>query len=306
VLSPIDLTTLSVRHVTTYRYRRPVAFGEHRMMFRPRDSYDQRLLSCDLDISPRPTELRWIHDPFGNCVSIARFRRKARELRFESSIVLDHAPEKGPDVRLEEYARAYPFPYHPDELPDLAPSIERRYEDPNGDIERWVRRFLRQGAPTPTGELLKTLTYAIKEGFTYVRRSESGTWTPVTTLALGRGSCRDLALLMIEAARALGLAARFVSGYIYVPDRDAPTRLGGGSTHAWCQVYLPGAGWVEFDPTNGIVGNADLIRVAVARDPAQAVPLTGTWYGEPGDDLGMEVEVQVTSDESGRRVTDAA
>jgi transglutaminase-like putative cysteine protease len=306
VLSPIDLTTLSVRHVTTYRYRRPVAFGEHRMMFRPRDSYDQRLLSCDLDISPRPAELRWIHDPFGNCVSIARFRRKARELRFESSIVLDHAPEKGPDVRLEEYARAYPFPYHPDELPDLAPSIERRYEDPNGDIERWVRRFLRQGAPTPTGELLKTLTYAIKEGFTYVRRSESGTWTPVTTLALGRGSCRDLALLMIEAARALGLAARFVSGYIYVPDRDAPTRLGGGSTHAWCQVYLPGAGWVEFDPTNGIVGNADLIRVAVARDPAQAVPLTGTWYGEPGDDLGMEVEVQVTSDESGRRVTDAA
>ena len=306
MLSPIDLTTLSVRHVTTYRYRRPVAFGEHRMMFRPRDSYDQRLLSCDLDISPRPAELRWIHDPFGNCVSIARFRRKARELRFESSIVLDHAPEKGPDVRLEGYARAYPFPYHPDELPDLAPSIERRYEDPNGDIERWVRRFLRQGAPTPTGELLKTLTYAIKEGFTYVRRSESGTWTPVATLALGRGSCRDLALLMIEAARALGLAARFVSGYIYVPDRDAPTRLGGGSTHAWCQVYLPGAGWVEFDPTNGIVGNADLIRVAVARDPAQAVPLSGTWYGEPGDDLGMEVEVQVTSDESGRRVTDAA
>jgi transglutaminase-like putative cysteine protease len=306
VLSPINLTTLSVRHVTTYRYRRPVAFGEHRMMFRPRDSYDQRLLSCDLDISPRPAELRWIHDPFGNCVSIARFTRKARELRFESSIVLDHAPEKGPDVRLEEYARAYPFPYHPDELPDLAPSIERRYEDPNGDIERWVRRFLRQGAPTPTGELLKTLTYAIKEGFTYVRRAESGTWTPVTTLALGRGSCRDLALLMIEAARALGLAARFVSGYIYVPDRDAPTRLGGGSTHAWCQVYLPGAGWVEFDPTNGIVGNADLIRVAVARDPGQAVPLSGTWYGEPGDDLGMEVEVQVTSDESGRRVTDAA
>lgn len=306
MLSPINLTTLSVRHVTTYRYRRPVAFGEHRMMFRPRDSYDQRLLSCDLDISPRPAELRWIHDPFGNCVSIARFTRKARELRFESSIVLDHAPEKGPDVRLEEYARAYPFPYHPDELPDLAPSIERRYEDPNGDIERWVRRFLRQGAPTPTGELLKTLTYAIKEGFTYVRRAESGTWTPVTTLALGRGSCRDLALLMIEAARALGLAARFVSGYIYVPDRDAPTRLGGGSTHAWCQVYLPGAGWVEFDPTNGIVGNADLIRVAVARDPGQAVPLSGTWYGEPGDDLGMEVEVQVTSDESGRRVTDAA
>jgi transglutaminase-like putative cysteine protease len=111
---------------------------------------------------------------------------------------------------------------------------------------------------------------------------------------------------MMEAVRALGLAARFVSGYIYVPDRDGPTRLGGGSTHAWCQVYLPGAGWVEFDPTNGIVGNADLIRVAVARDPGQAIPLTGTWYGEPGDDLGMTVEVQVTSDRETQQATNAA
>ena len=295
--SPSDVTTLSVRHVTTYRYRRPVAFGEHRMMFRPRDSYDQRLVSCELAISPRPAELRWIHDPFGNCVSIARFTRKARELRFESSIVLDHAPEKGPDVRLEEYARAYPFPYHPDELADLAPSIERRYEDPNGDIERWVRRFLRQGAPTPTGELLKTLTYAIKEGFTYNRRSETGVQDPVTTLQLNRGSCRDFAILMIEAVRALGLAARFVSGYIYIPSPDGSGHVGGGSTHAWCQVYLPGAGWVEFDPTNGIIGNRDLVRIAVARDPRQAVPLSGTWTGEPSDFLGMSVEVSVTSPE---------
>ena len=139
-----------------------------------------------------------------------------------------------------------------------------------------------------------------------MRRPESGTWNPATTLSLGRGSCRDLALLMMEAVRSLGFAARFVTGYIYVPDRDGPARLGGGSTHAWCQVYLPGAGWVEFDPTNGIVGNADLIRVAVARDPGQAIPLSGTWYGEPGDDLGMSVEVQVTSDRDTRQVTDAA
>jgi transglutaminase-like putative cysteine protease len=300
------VTTLSVRHVTTYRYRRPVRFGEHRLLFRPRDSYDQKLLSCDLQITPRPAELRWIHDPFGNCVAIARFDRKAPELRFESAIVLDHSPERTPDLRLESYARTYPFAYDPDEMPDLAPSIERRYPDPDQQVDRWARKFLRHGAPTPTGELLKTLTYAIKESFVYARRPESGTWNPVTTLSLGRGSCRDLALLMMEAVRALGFAARFVSGYIYVPDRDGPTRLGGGSTHAWCQVYLPGAGWVEFDPTNGIVGNADLIRVAVARDPGQAIPLTGTWYGDPGDDLGMSVEVQVTSDRETQQVTDAA
>ena len=158
-----------------------------------------------------------------------------------------------------------------------------------------MRRFLRQGRPTATGELLKTLTYGIKESLAYSHRAEGGTHAPLTTLNLGKGSCRDLALLMMEAVRCLGLAARFVSGYIYLPARDEGTYLGGGSTHAWCQVYLPGAGWVEFDPTNGIIGNRDLIRVAVARDPAQAVPLTGTFFGNAEDDLGMSVEVQVTA-----------
>jgi transglutaminase-like putative cysteine protease len=140
-----------------------------------------------------------------------------------------------------------------------------------------------------------TLTYAIKESFTYTRRSETGIQDPLTTMRLNRGSCRDFAILMIEAVRALGLAARFVSGYIYSPSLDGSGHVGGGSTHAWCQVYLPGAGWVEFDPTNGIIGNRDLIRIAVARDPRQAVPLSGTWTGEPSDFLEMSVEVNVTS-----------
>jgi transglutaminase-like putative cysteine protease len=162
-------------------------------------------------------------------------------------------------------------------------------------VERWVRRFLRKGRPTDTGMLLMTLTYAFKESFTYERRSEPGTRPPALTLKLGRGSCRDLALLMIEGLRALGLAARFVSGYLYVPARDGARYRGGGSTHAWVQVYLPGAGWVEFDPTNAIVGNRDLIRVAVARDPAQAVPLSGSYFGDAGDFLDMAVEVSVRS-----------
>ena len=289
------MTILSVRHVTTYRYSRPVAFGEHRMMFRPRDSYDQKLIAAEVEITPEPAHFRWIHDAFGNCVAIASFAGQARELRFESRMRLDHAPARAPDFQIEEYAKTYPFSYEADELPDLLPSIERRYPDPERQLERWVRKFLRQGRPTATGELLKTLTYGIKEGFAYERRSEGGTHAPLTTLNLRRGSCRDLALLMMEAVRCLGFAARFVSGYIYVPDRDEATYLGGGSTHAWCQVYLPGAGWVEFDPTNGIIGNRDLIRVAVARDPAQAVPLAGTFFGDSADELGMSVEVQVTT-----------
>ena len=141
-----------------------------------------------------------------------------------------------------------------------------------------------------------TLTYAFKESFTYERRSEPGTRPPALTLKLGRGSCRDLALLMIEALRCLGLAARFVSGYLYVPSRDGPRYRGGGSTHAWCEVYLPGAGWVEFDPTNAIVGNRDLIRVAVARDPSQAIPLSGSYFGAADDFREMTVEVKVRSE----------
>lgn len=285
---------LTVKHVTTYAYSRPVGLGEHRMMLRPRDSYDQRLTSATLDIDPQPHNLTWIHDVFDNCVAIASFTGQTRRLRFESNITLDHTPFNGPEFLLEERARFYPFSYSAEEMPDLARSVERHYLDSSSELDRWVRRFIHQGRPTETGALLMTLTYAMKEGFSYERRTESGTQTPLQTLERRRGSCRDFAVLMMEAARTLGLAARFVSGYIYVPERDSGESYhGGGSTHAWCQVYLPGAGWVEFDPTNGIVGNRDLVRVAVARDARQAVPLSGSFFGEAADQEGMVVSVNV-------------
>ena len=293
------MTLLSVRHVTTYTYKRPVRFGEHRMLFRPRDSYDQKLLEARLQITPTPSNVRWVHDAFGNCVTIAVFSGvESDELRFESNIWLDHSPSNTPAFQIEDYARTYPFSYAADEMPDLAPAIARQYPDPDGAVERWVRRFLRAGDHTDTGTLLMTLTSAFRETFTYERRSELGTRPPALTLKLGRGSCRDLALLMIEGLRALGLAARFVSGYLYVPGRDGPRYRGGGSTHAWCEVYLPGAGWVEFDPTNAIVGNRDLIRVAVARDPSQAIPLFGSYFGAADDFEGMKVEVRVRAEAS--------
>jgi transglutaminase-like putative cysteine protease len=150
-----------------------------------------------------------------------------------------------------------------------------------------------------------TLCNAIHESFSYDRRLKGATQSPRETLQRRRGACRDFAVLMVEAVRSLGFAARFVSGYVYVPDRDGSTRLGGGSTHAWCQVYLPGAGWVEFDPTNGIVGNRDLIRVAVARTPRQAIPLVGTYTGNPEDFLEMDVQVNVTTSKQGQEAAPA-
>ncbi|MBY4630878.1 transglutaminase family protein [Rhizobium croatiense] len=289
------MTIFTVRHITAYRYRREVDFGEHRLMFRPRDSFDQRLIEASLKTYPEQSHVRWIHDVFGNCVALVDFSRPSSELRFETWITLDHTPQLAPDIRIDEAALTYPFSYDKDEIADLAPAMQRHYPDPGDEIGRWARRFVRLGHPTETGHLLMTLCYAIRESFVYARRHEHGTQAPLDTLHLRSGTCRDFALLMMEAARTLGLAARFVSGYVYVPDRDGSTVLGGGSTHAWCQVYLPGAGWAEFDPTNGIVGNRDLIRVAVARDPRQAVPLSGSYDGNGSDFDSMTVQVNVTT-----------
>jgi transglutaminase-like putative cysteine protease len=289
------MTLYTVHHSTVYRYRRPVKLGQHQMLFRPRDSFDQRLLDCRLVVRPEPAEIRWIHDVFGNCLTLIDFNTNAEMLEFETTIRLEHTPENSPDFRIEEYAREHPFIYDKGELPDLEPYIRRQFPD-DRSIEDWLCRFMELGQIQPTGQLLMTLNEAIAESFSYQRRTSRGTQTPAETLRSQQGTCRDFALLMIEAVRLLGFAARFITGYVYVPDRDGPVRLGGGSTHAWCSIYVPGSGWVEFDPTNGIVGNRELIRVGVARNPGQAVPLSGSYWGEPDDDAGMEVAVNVKSE----------
>jgi transglutaminase-like putative cysteine protease len=290
------MTVFTVHHATTYRYSQPVKLGPHQLMFRPRDSFDQRLLDFRLTVTPEPLDVRWIHDVFGNCVTLIDFDASCRELAFETTIRLDHSPGNAPDFRIADYARVHPFRYAEEELPDLSACMRRHHED-DGQLNDWLDKFLSKRADQPTGQLLMTLNQAIAQSFSYQRRTARGTQTPAETLRKQNGTCRDLALLMMEAARSLGFAARFVTGYVYVPDRDGPARLGGGSTHAWCQIYVPGSGWIEFDPTNGIVGNRDLIRVAVTRTPDQAVPLSGSYWGRADDQLGMEVSVNVkTSD----------
>lgn len=290
------MTIFSVRHTTVYRYKKPVAFGPHRLMFRPRDSFDQTLLSCSLDIFPQPASVRWIHDVFGNCIALIDISAQSSELRFETAIRLNHTMQVPVDLEMDTQALSFPFAYDEDEATDLEPTILRHFPDPDDEVGKWTRQFVPFAETARTGHVLMTLCYAIRESFRYSRRTEHGTQTPRETLQLRSGTCRDFALLMMEATRSLGLAARFVTGYIYVPDRDGSVTLGGGSTHAWCQVYLPGAGWVEFDPTNGIVGNRDLIRVGVARDPRQAIPLSGSYDGGPRDFDSMQVQVNVTTD----------
>jgi transglutaminase-like putative cysteine protease len=295
---------LSIRHLTRYRYRNPVALGEHRMMFRPREGHDQRILSCDVQISPVPARLRYVHDVFGNSVGVVGFKGRHRALTFESSVRLEHTPASAfadLDGDMEVYTGAAPFAYSAQDLPDLAQSMQRLHPDPQGLVDQWARRFVRRAGATPLQTLLSEMTQAIYAEFKYSKRLEMGSQTPLQTLELRSGSCRDYAILMIEAVRSLGLAARFVSGYIYSPHRSPSHRgrIGGGHTHAWVRVYLPACGWVEFDPTNGIVGNTDLVRVAVARDPRQAVPLHGTWAGSPTDYLGMDVEVDVRAEIEG-------
>jgi transglutaminase-like putative cysteine protease len=290
------MSFLAIRHVTTYRYANPVNLGDHRMMLRPRDSHDLRLLGTRLNIEPQPSSLRWLYDVFGNSIAIASFSGSTTQLRFESAIELEHFESTGSDCPLETYAETFPFSYSADEVPDLTRCIERHYSDPLREVDLWARRFERTDGRSNTLPLLTAMTQFVKQsGFKYIAREAEGVQIPAQTLRLRSGTCRDFALLMMEGARALGLAARFVSGYVYSPAADDGNTIHGGSTHAWVQIYLPGSGWMEFDPTNGIVGNRDLIRVAIVRDPSQAVPISGSWTGKGTDFLGMSVEVSVTS-----------
>jgi transglutaminase-like putative cysteine protease len=286
---------LTIHHNTEYRYARPVAFGEHRIMLRPRDGHDLRVLSSRLDIVPRPMRLRWIHDVFGNSVAIATFDERAENLTFTSIVTVEHNPAEEFALTADDPAYFYPFLYDQEEFPDLERYIEPQYSDPDGELSAWARNFLDAEAPTPTFNILSGMTHRIRETFTYRKRHEHGTQHPLDTLQTGSGTCRDYALFMIEALRRLGIAARFVSGYLFVHGDRGHGYVGGGSTHAWVQVYLPSAGWIEFDPTNGIIGTRDLVRVAVARDPRQAIPLHGTYLGPADAFTGMEVNISVVS-----------
>ncbi len=309
-------------HTTVYRYAVPVTFGEHRVVFRPRDSHDLRVLATDLEISP-DASVRMIQDPYSNSVALVQPLVSASELSITCSFSIEHAHTNNLELPLSPSAEIYPFAYSLADRFDLEHYLRPHYDDEEGQLTNWSRQFLSKTGPTYTRQMLVQMNRMIRENFSYESRDEEGTQTPLETLEAGSGTCRDFALLMMEAARHLGIATRFVSGYLYDPaldlddhgkvaaaaaqgrswiapdapvvapgDAPIPT-VGAGATHAWMQAYLPGAGWVPFDPTNNLLGGTQLIRVAVARDPNQAAPVSGSWFGESDAYLGMDVQVQV-------------
>ncbi len=284
-----------ITHTTHYRYAQPVSLGEHQILFRPRDSHDLRVLATGMRVTPEPVDIRLYQDVYSNSIALVQPQSPAAELKLECSFSVEHTGTRALDLPIRPGAESYPFAYDDEERLVLRHYLTPYYNDPTGELRAWARRFVPEGGAIGTRELLVEMTRFIRATMHYRARFIRGVQTPYDTLRLTSGCCRDFATLMIEAVRHLGYAACFVSGYLYTPwlDNGAQRRVGAGSTHAWLQVYLPGAGWIPFDPTNNLIGGTDLIRVGVARHASHALPVTGTWNGFAGDYLGMEVDVQV-------------
>jgi transglutaminase-like putative cysteine protease len=283
---------LRIHHKTTYRFRQPVSLWPHRLLLRPRENRDLRLMSHTLTITPAAT-LTWAQDVFGNAVGVAAFAGTTDMLTIESvaDILLNAA--EWPVFDIAASAISYPFRYSDDEWTDLGALTVMQYADPTGQLRDWARGFIRSN-PTDTLSLLKDLSAGVAERVRYQSREVEGTQTPIHTLDRGWGSCRDFAVLLVESVRSLGFGARIVSGYVHNPNQDTIGSSAGGSTHAWAEVYVPGAGWITFDPTNRSVGGAHLIPVAAGRDIRQVMPVAGSFIGASDAFQGMEVAVQVT------------
>ncbi|MGO4171247.1 transglutaminase family protein [Bosea sp. TAF32] len=283
---------LRIRHATTYRYAQPVAFGPHRLMLRPRDSFDLRVVDTALSISPSAS-LSWMHDAYGNPVAIANFEGEADTLDIVSTLILQRFGPAIPRSEIKPGTALTGVVYGENERSVLQPFLALASADPDKMLDRWLADF-RARTGQGSGHLLRDLAHALHDALSYTTRFDEGTQHPVDTLESGFGSCRDYAWLFIELARRMGFAARFVTGYIHdrSPD-DALLTSAVGLTHAWADVFIPGDGWVEFDPTNDLVADRQLLRVAVARVPEDASPIAGSFTGPAGSFLGLSVGVSI-------------
>ncbi len=285
------MPVLNITHRTEYRYASAVAPGPHRMMLRPRETRELRLLSFDLIVQPEAT-VTWSHDVGGNSVAIASFSGLTDTLLIESRLTVDLSAQAWPVFDIAAEAQRYPFRYSDEDWTDLGALARPQYADMQGRLSDWVEGFVMQRS-TDTLSLLQDVSNGVSSRISYQSREVEGTQGPLETLDLGWGSCRDIAVLFAEAVRTLGFGARIVSGYLFDASLGLIGSAGAGSTHAWVEVFVPGAGWISFDPTNRSMGSANLIPVAAARHITQVAPVTGSFVGRPGDLLEMAVQVTV-------------
>ena len=289
------MTRLSIRHETIYRYGQAVSFGPHRLMIRPRDSHADRIVEASLELYP-PGDTRWVYDALGNCICWYQPQGMSTELSIVSNLVIDRFPAPLEMLPVVDPHTAMPIVYGLADRVVLNPFVVP-VTDVDPVVLEWVRRHMGQ-ADEPAMDFLTRLTQSIHAEFAYGERYAPGVQTPGETISRGAGTCRDFAWLMIEALRRLGYATRFVTGYLYSARLDTPQSDGGhrgaGATHAWCDVFLPGLGWMEFDPTNGLVESPDLIRVGATRTPEEAAPISGGIIGDPrGCEMSVSVEVHM-------------
>ena len=277
---------LRIQHRTTYRYAEKVHFGPHRIMVRPREGHDIQIEQSRLEVSPA-NRVQWSQDVYGNNLALVHFTEPASELVIYSDLVLHHLETNPFDFFLEPAAVNYPFTYEAETSLELAGLLHLVYAEDAAVVRDWLGQFWHPGQKVDTLVLLQQINSAIQNSFVYQVRDEQGVQTPGETLKKKKGSCRDFATLFLEACRCLGLAARFVSGYML----SGATGLG-ASTHAWAEVYLPGGGWKGFDPTMGLLTTSQHVPVAVSRHPENAMPVTGSYLGA-AKSLGIEVDVRV-------------
>lgn len=250
-----------------------------------------RLHSHDVTIAPSG-QLTWAHDVFGNTVAAANFADTTSKLIIESVADVELNAEAWPIFSIAASAVSYPFQYSDNDKISLGALTDQEFIEDAAAIKAWALKFI-FGVPTDTLSLLKDLSAGVASEVIYDIRDEEGTQSPMESLARGRGSCRDLAVLYVEAARSLGIGGRLVSGYLYDPHQNSIGSAGSGSTHAWAELYVPGAGWITFDPTNRTLGGANLIPVAVGRTMPEIMPVVGSFAGPVDALANMSVEVTV-------------
>ena len=285
------MTPIIIKHLTHYRYSSPVILGQHQLLLRPRAGHDIRLSGSSLEIVPTPIKVTWARDVASNSLARVYFGPEpTRELLIRSELEVEHYDTQPLDFLVEDRAVNFPYLFTPQERIAFAAHMIPCFLDDQAAVASWVEGFWQPGQLIETFALLDQMNRAIAATFTYAAREEAGVQRPSVTLKTRTGSCRDFATLMMEACRYLGLPARFVSGYASTEDIPAAE----GATHAWAEVFLPGAGWKGFDSTGGVLTGPNHIAVAVGRDPESLPPVAGSFASDTPDvtsELIVEVNV---------------